>query len=81
MEDFISICVVDDYHDILYIAKSLPALKLHHHELGTTKVNGVTKYVGLLYNGDFPSETMIYNYLQKAKVGDVDGMKPGQYLD
>lgn len=81
MNEFITICVVDDYHDIDYIAKSLPALKLHYHELGTTKVKGVTKYVGLLYSGAFPRETDIYNHLQLAKVDEVEGMIPGQYLD
>lgn len=68
MKDFLTACIVDDYHDFDYIARSMPALELRFHELGTTKVDGVTKYVGILFSGDFPSENQIHKCLKKNRL-------------
>lgn len=65
---FSQVLVVNDYHDIDYIAGCFPSMKLSSYELGMCQVKGVAKYVGLVYEGCRPGPGEVEDLLREAKV-------------
>jgi hypothetical protein len=76
-ERFAQIVVVDDYHDIEYVASSFPAKKLHSREIGSTVVQGRFKYVGVIFEGGGPTYAKLKTLLEESKVVLKDEVTQG----
>ena len=66
--NFVQLVVVTDYHDLDLICDAFKGLSLSNREIGVTSEYGVLKYVGVIFEGDTPSDGEIEDLLQESEI-------------